>query len=169
MKIDGDRFLEVLCLPSYDEKVLSLLKDLRLKRPMKDEDYNYVCISRETDDEKVEIDFTEELRTIKQKQGFYKNVDFFVADISIQRDEKYSLPFGILWDDSYEKVKEKIGKKADFKIENGRNRRKIWMLKDEDKEYLLNINFYDDYKEIKFFLLGAYDNDVKYLMPKNEE
>jgi hypothetical protein len=169
MKIDGDRFVEALSLPSYDKRVLTLLKELGLKRPMKDENYNYVSINKVTSDEKVEIEFDEDLETLKQKESFYKNVDFFLQGITVNKDEKYFPPMNLNWDDSYEKVKEKIGKKADFKNEKGKYKRKIWLLEDEEKRYFLNMAFDNDFIQIMNFTLIPYNSERKYVSPKNEE
>ncbi len=38
--IDGNRLVGALSLPSHDKRVLDLLKDLELKRPVKDENYD---------------------------------------------------------------------------------------------------------------------------------
>jgi hypothetical protein len=169
MKIDGDRFVEALSLPSYDKKVLSLLKELGLKRPMKDENYNYVSVNEVTSDEKVEFGFNEKLKTLKQKKGFYKNVDFFLQGITVGSDDKFSPPMGIKWDNSYERVKKEIGKKADFKDEEGRYKRKLWLLEDQEKKYFLNISFNNEFSKIMNFTLIPHDDKVKYIMPKNEE
>jgi len=89
MNIDGNRLVEALSLPSHDKRVLNLLKDLGLKRPMKDENYDGVSIILEdpSGKEKFEIDFEEDCETEKQKQRAYGNVDFYLNAIAVKKSD----------------------------------------------------------------------------------
>jgi len=165
--IDGNRLVEVLSLPSHDKRVLSLLKELGLKRPVKDENYNYVAIvlTDPTGAGSFEIDFDEDCETEKQKNGAYGNVDFYLNAIAINNNIKISPPFGIDWDNSYEICKRKLNKKADFQNKKGD---KLWLLSDNEKEYILNISFLDD-GTIKRYIILPFNTDRKYVLIKNEE
>ncbi len=164
--IDGNRLVEALSLPSHDKRVLNLLKDLGLKRPVKDEDYNGVVLTMEdpSGKERFEIDFDEKAKTKKQKEGAYGNVDFYLNAISISPSDFISPPFGIQWSDSYEEVKAILGKKADYK---NKYNDKIWILDDNEKRYILNINF--DENQITSVALLPYNFDIKYRFIENED
>ena len=164
--INGNRLVEALSLPSHDKRVLELLKELGLKRPVKDENYNGVSILEELNNEKGYFTFNEKCRTKKQKDKAYGAVDFYLNGITIQSSDFISPPFGIEWSDSYEEVKAILGRKADFK--NKRDN-KIWLLADEEKEYRLNIAFYDSFNDIKKFSLSPHDEDIVYTTEANQD
>jgi len=164
--IDGNRLVEALSLPSHDKRVLALLKELGLKRPAKDENYDGVSIILEdpSGQEGFEIDFDEDHETEKQKKGFYGNADFYLNGITIFPSDSISPPFGIQWSDSYEEVKAILGRKADY-INEDKN--KIWILEDDEKKYILNMNFKDD--QIVRITLLPYNSDIKYEFFENKD
>ena len=162
--IDGNRLVEVLSLPSHDKRVLDLLKELGLKRPVKDENYDGVSIIMEdpSGQEGFELDFDEDCETQKQKERAYGNVDFYFNGVTIFPSDAISPPFGIQWSDSYEEVKAILGKKADYLNED---KNKIWILDDDEKKYILNINFKDN--KVARITLLPYNFDIKYEFIKN--
>ena len=167
MKINGDRLVEALSLPSHDKRVLDLLKDLGLKRPVKDENYDYVSIilTDPTGEESFEIDFDEDCKTEKQKSGAYGNIDFYLNGIAIHSNSKITPPFEINWDDDYQNIKAKIGKRADFLNKYGH---KLWLLEDSEKKYLLNVAFLENGTAKKYTLL-PYNEDRTYVFTENKE
>ena len=162
--IDGDRLVEALSLPSHDKRVLELLKELGLKRPVKDENYDGVSILEELDDESAYFTFNEKQRTTKQKAKAYGAVDFYLNGVTIFPSNLISPPFGIQWSDSYEEAKAILGKKADYINED---KDKIWILDDGEKKYILNMGFKDG--RIYRITLLPYNNDIKYEFFKNED
>lgn len=167
--IDGNRLVEALSLPSHDKRVLDLLKELGLKRPVKDENYDGVSIIMEdpSGEERFEVYFNEKCETERQKKGVYGNVDFYLSAIAVKNSHFISPPFGIEWSDSYEEVKAILGKKANYK--NEKKYRKIWLLKDNEKEYLNNIRFSKNYSTLENFLLKSHDNEIKYTLEINKD
>ena len=167
--IDGNRLVEALSLPSHDKRVLELLKDLGLKRPVKDENYDGVSIIMEdpSGKEQFEVYFNEKCETEKQKQGFYGNVDFYLNAIAVKNSNIISPPFAIEWSDSYEEVKAILDKKANYK--NDKKYRKIWILEDAEKKYLYDIRFSKEYSKIENFLLKSHNNERKYTLEINKD
>ena len=78
--------------PSHDKKVLELLKELGLKRPVKDENYDGVSILEELEDESGYLTFDEDCETQKQKERAYGNVDFYLNGISVKNSDLISPP-----------------------------------------------------------------------------
>jgi len=163
--IDGNRLVEVLSLPSHDTRVVNFLKDLGLKRPVKDEDYNGVVLTMEdpSEKERFEIDFDEKCKTKKQIAGAYGNVDFYLNAITVQNSDLITPPFGIDWNDSYEEVKSIMDSKADY---TNKYNDKIWILNDDEKKYILNIGFGEN--KISSITLLPYNFDIKYKFIRNE-
>ena len=167
--IDGNRLIEALSLPSHDKRVLELLKELGLKRPVKDESYDGVSIIMEdpSGKERFEVYFDEDRETQKQKEGAYGNVDFYLNAIAVQSSDFISPPFGIEWSDSYEEIKAILGNKADYR--DDKRYKKIWKFKDDEKEYRFVIRFNKDYVNIKNFLLLPHNNERKYTLEINKD
>ena len=166
--IDGNRLVEVLSLPSHDKKVLELLKELGLKRPVKDENYDGVSIVMEdpSGKERFEIYFDEDTETEKQKKGIYGNVDFYLNGATVRKSDGILPPFGIEWSDSYEEIKAILGKKADL---TNKYKDKIWLLEDDEKKYLLNMGFTTEEWKIKEWGISSYNNDRQYKMLINKD
>ena len=164
--IDGNRLVEALSLPSHDKRVLELLKELGLKRPVKDENYDGVSILEELNNEKGYFTFDEKCETKKQKDKAYGAVDFYLNGITIQSSDFISPPFGIGWSDSYEEVKAILGRKADF---TNKYKHKIWILDDDEKKYLLNIAFTQNGVSIRKWGVSPYDDDFQYKMLVNKD
>ena len=164
--IDGNRLVEALSLPSHDKRVLELLKELGLKRPVKDENYDGVVLTMEdpSEEERFEIDFDEKCKTEKQKEGAYGNVDFYLNAIAVQNTDFITPPFGIDWSDSYEEVKSILESKADY---TNKYNDKIWILNDDEKKYILNISFGEN--KISSITLLPYNFDIKYKFINNED
>lgn len=167
-QINGNRLVEVLSLPSHDKKVLSLLKELGLKRPMKDENYNGVRIYGELD--YGYFLFEEDLVTEKQRNGNYGRVDFYLNEIAVgNKQTNITPPYDINWKDDYATVKKKIGKKADYNNEYTKEQ-KSWLLEDEEKKFFLRIVFENEkFENIKEYSMTPFDKDIEYTMPINEE
>jgi len=107
--INGNNIITLLSLPEWDEKVQSLLKMLGKERPkLADNEIMTFITDKEYG---LELKFTEECITKAQKKHcsdgnlYFNYIDFYIS-------KKTVLPFSIKAQDTYEKVKEKIGKQA---------------------------------------------------------
>lgn len=167
--IDGNRLVEALALPSHDKRVLSLLKELGLKRPMKDENYDGVSHFEIIEDEKSELMFDEKQITQKQQSGAYGKAEFYLNQIAVGSKDLITPPYGIEWGDDYATVKNKIGKKADYGNEYKKTQRS-WLLEDEEKKFFLRIVFDNEkFEKLISYSMAPFDKDVNYTMPINEE
>jgi hypothetical protein len=166
--IDGTRLVEALALPSHDKKVLSLLKELGLKRPMKDENYDGISTYAELDH--AYFLFNESIITEKQRSNAYGKIDFYVKEISVKHKQtNISPPFDIEWGDNYDTVKQKIGKKADYGNEYTKEQ-KSWLLEDEEKIFFLRMIFDNTkFERLITYSMAPFNKDANYTMPINED
>lgn len=144
--------VDLLSLPMNDTRLLGALDALNTPRPVLDTNFLkdneiylesgdksiYLSLRKEDEDSLPVLDFI----------GFKKNVSLIP-------------PFGIQFDDTYEAIKNKIGKKADFQHDIS-DEIKIWVLENENKEsYELTIDFYEDdpYRDVHMIGLSGISDE----------
>jgi hypothetical protein len=140
-KINGDYIASLIYEDMTSNKVVEILDELGLEQPVLDEQY-------EMDLEVGILDKNNGLGfDFREIEGYTKNGEPCLRKISFEKTYTESLPFGINSSDNYRTVKEKIGRKADFKDDKILTHMRKWVMETpKGLKYTVNIFFRDEKK-----------------------
>jgi hypothetical protein len=140
-KINGDYIASLIYEDMTSNKVVEILDGLGLEQPVLDEQY-------EMDLEVGILDKNNGLGfNFREIEGYTKNGEPCLYKISFEKTYTESLPFGINSSDNYRTVKEKIGRKADFKDDKILTHMRKWVMESsKGLKYTVNIFFRDEKK-----------------------
>lgn len=139
MTIDKNTFIEILSLPEWDERILSILEYLELERPSIEE--GEIDCFRTSEKYGIEMLFdstcTTEIQKEMENQG-----NLYLNQISFSKDTPFVLPFDLTMEDNYDTVISKMGRVPDKKS-RGSDTSFRWDIEDENKEIRFICEFND--------------------------
>jgi len=138
MKITKDTFIDILGLPEWDEKIIEILEQLELERPILDKDE----VDKFLNSNKygIELFFDKSVTTDLQKELEYTDT-IFLDHVSFNKNTTLMMPYNIEIGDDYETIVLKIGRESDTP-ETYREGGCGWG--DKIKPYWLQCNFTND-------------------------
>jgi hypothetical protein len=159
MLIDGNKMIEILGLPEWDDRVLDILEEFGEERPVLDDDKDIFTIWMKPERYGIELMFDENC-----KLNQYKDIGFtgsaYLNQISFDEDTTMQLPFGIKIGDSKEIIEKKIGQTA-YALNEYNDLH--WLLDDGEKKYFINCSFEDDTQEkLDSLMLDLFNEEIKY-------
>jgi len=154
MELNGDKIVELIGLPDYDDRVLDLLEALGEDRDTIDDNY-------ERTEEKYGIILDFDYSKLNKKQKSDSSGAKFLNSIEFYYNFK-KLPFGLDDTDSYDIVVQKLGKEADFiSTDKDDASHRYWFFK--ERGYLIWMTFEDDkLNEIYNLIVRTYEKPIKY-------
>ena len=155
--ITGDTLLNLMFEDMTSNKIIEVLDTLGLEQPVLDEQYE---MDRDVGilDDKHGLGFV-----FEEIEGYTQNGEPCLVKLSFGRKTTISYPFGIEADDSYEDVKRKIGRKADFKDDELFVNMRTWIMEnDVGLKYNVNVFFKDEenLQGIDFITVMKFDPDL---------
>jgi len=138
-QLTGDYLLSLLFESMTSDKMIETIDSLGLEQPVLDEQY-------EMDREVVILDKNHGLSfNFREIKECSQSGEPCLYRLSFEKSYQGSLPFGISAPDDYQQVKEKIGRKADFRDEEIATNVRIWIIETEQgKQYTFNVFFIDE-------------------------
>ena len=110
MEITKDTFMDILGLPEWDDRVIAVLKQLELEKPVVKEGEVYAYLSSKKYG--IDLMFDYDCITPEQKE-MEENANLYLSQVSFIEETPLPLPFGIVLGDCYNTIVEKIGKTTD--------------------------------------------------------
>ncbi len=158
MLIDGNKMIEILGLPEWDDRVLAVLEEFGEERPILDDDKDVFTVWMQPNGYGIELMFDDTCNNNKQRNDSEGNI--YLNQISFDEDSTIQLPFGIEIGDSKEIIEKKIGQKA-YAINEYNDLH--WLLDDGEKKYFINCSFEDDRQEkLDSLMLDLFDEELGY-------
>ena len=111
MKITKDTFMDILGLPEWDDRVIAVLEQLELEKPVVKEGEVYAYLSSKKYG--IDLMFDYDCITPEQKE-MEENANLYLNQISFEENTSLLLPFGINMGDSYDTIVEKVGREPDI-------------------------------------------------------
>ena len=159
MLIDGNKMIEVLGLPEWDDKIIDIIEEFGEERPTLDEDTFTVWMRPDGYD--VELAFDDTCNNVQQREREGER-NIYLNQISVEEDTTLKLPFEIEMGDNYDTITSKIGIKA-YAKNKLMDYRFHWLLEDNTKKYFLNCEFTDNTaKSLEKLDLGLFDPKMNY-------
>ena len=161
MLIDGNKMIEILGLPEWDDRVLDVLEAFGEERPVLDDEKDIFTVWMQPDGYGIELMFDGNCK-LEQHQDVGSTGSAYLNQISFDEDTTMPLPFGIEMGDSKEIIEKKIGQKAYSK--NNKNNNKLdWLLDDGEKKYFIHCTFEDNsYEILTDIWLSLFNKDANY-------
>jgi hypothetical protein len=161
MLIDGNKMIEVLGLPEWDDRVLDILEEFGEERPVLDDDKDIFTIWMKPEGYGIELMFDD--IEINNKQREASTGDVYLNQVVFNENTTMKLPFGIEMGDDKETIEKKIGEKA-YAQNNFSDNRFHWLLDDGKKKYFLNCSFKILNKDLKKISFILFDEEEEYEM-----
>ncbi len=139
-KYTGDEIKDLLFIGMTDDRMIEMIDCLGLEQPMMDEQYQ----------EEQEILILDKKNTglsfgFEEIKNYTKNGEPCLVDIGFYNDKLISFPYDIVASDNYQNVKEKIGRKANFKDDEIFPEMRIWIMENpKGLKYCVNVFFKDE-------------------------
>lgn len=161
MLIDGNKMIEILGLPEWDERVLDILEEFEEERPELENDDDIYPLFKNIKEYGINLMFNDVGDNIKQRNDSEGNI--YLNTINLKSITAMKLPFGIEMGDDKETIEKKIGEKA-YAQNNFSDNRFHWLLDDGEKKYFLNCSFKILNKDLKKISFILFDEEEEYEM-----
>jgi hypothetical protein len=159
MLIDGNKMIEILGLPEWDERVLDILEEFEEERPELENDDDIYPLFKNIKEYGINLMFNDVGDNIKQRNDSEGNI--YLNTINLKSTTTIKLPFGIEMGDDKDTIEKKIGEKVYAKNDFLDNRLH-WLLDDGEKKYFLTCNFNN--QKLENLDLALFDEEVEYEM-----
>ena len=141
MIIDKNTFIEILSLPEWDERILSILEYMELERPLIVQ--GEIDCFRTSEKYGIQMLFDDMCKTEIQKE-MENEGNLYLNQISFSKDTPFILPFDLTMKDNYDTVISKIGKVPDKKS-RGSDTSFRWDIEDDNKQIRFVCEFNDNH------------------------
>jgi hypothetical protein len=160
MLIDGNKMIEILGLPEWDDRVLDILEEFGEERPELEDEDDIYPLFKYIEKINVQFMFNDIGDNIKQRNDSEGNI--YLNQILFDENTKVDLPFNLEIGDSKETIEKKIGEKAYSK--NNRKENKLnWLLDDGEKKYFIHCTFEDnEHTNLVGIWLSLFDEEINY-------
>ena len=110
MTINNNTFIDILGLPEWDDKIIEILKQLELERPVlkKDEVDKFL----NSDKYGIELFFSGRVTTDLQKE-LASTDSIFLRHVSFDKNTTLTMPYNIKMGDDHKTIVSKVGRESD--------------------------------------------------------
>jgi hypothetical protein len=161
MLIDGNKMIEALGLPEWDDRVLDILEEFGEERPVLDDDKDIFIIWMKPEGYGIVLMFDDMERNNQQREA--STGDVYLGQVVFNENTTMKLPFGIEMGDDKDTIEKKIGEKA-YAQNNFSDNRFHWLLDDGEKKYFFNCDFTLEKNSLEEISLILFDEEKEYEM-----
>lgn len=139
-KLIGDEIKDLLFVEMTDIQMIQMIDRLGLEQPTVDEKFEEEREILILDKQNTGLSFG-----FEEVENCSQNGDLCLVDIGFYSNEFVSFPYEIIQTDNYGTVKEKIGRKADFRDHEIFPEMRMWIMEDVwGRKYTVNVFFEDE-------------------------